>query len=813
MRLVRSPSLRDRSRPRRARARPEPGRVRPRPDAAVHHPARHHPVRVHLQRVRDDHQRDAARAARIGTVYMYDSGLSKSQNDLARNNAIKTTLSSSMNLLIKTSPNFTTSSTWTQSGLTFTNGDLIVTYVVPVGITDTDARVGQQVTVRATYHQDLVIPLDQQLPAQGRGRPPGPDQRSHDGRQLMIPWSATRRRRRGEPRERGQVLVIVVFGMVALMAAAGLAFDVGRFYSERRFLQNAADAGALAVANALIRGETNADAEAEGRDILARNLTGSPTGSTATVATTPVYTPGHAGDPSYLQSRHPHQRRRRPGRGLEPGHLHVRAGHRARLQHHRRPGASGRPSATCCRSPSATTSTRRDRSPARPRRATATPNHFQDLVATANTSCLGSSSDRVAALHAEPRRRVQPLERPATTRSTTARSSPSSARARIPRTRPASAASSPSTSATSRARRRRPTSSTTGSRRAPTPTPSRPWRPAGSRPAIPGRTSRRSPSRPTRTTRSASSTATRRASSSTRSTIRYAPGAEILAAVYSGTVQSIPDFTYAVPSTATINTNQNRNNSVTMSVDQEQRVHRRRVDHGIQGLERPRQSVRDDAQRADLQPLAAHPERHGHLVDLPDHRRAAGRLHRLGPGPFVQPGPARPLLPGRHLDRQRQPRLLRERGRHGLAGLDGRHRDDARSSVSTPNNNGTYFNGTVALSVEGGADANGVLPAGIGAAERQPDRRSPSTRAPARPSRCPSNGGTLGPGVYPLTLRVTGTNGSGQPVTRLVPITLTIATASTSSEYVDILGFTSSASPRSTRTPSTATPSRACTPT
>ena len=44
--------------------------------------------------------------------------------------------------------------------------------------------------------------------------------------------------------------------MVAIMAAAGLAFDIGRFYSEKRFLQNAADAGALAVANALIRGET-----------------------------------------------------------------------------------------------------------------------------------------------------------------------------------------------------------------------------------------------------------------------------------------------------------------------------------------------------------------------------------------------------------------------------------------------------------------------------------------------------------------------------------------------------------------------------
>ncbi|MGH2477833.1 MAG: TadE/TadG family type IV pilus assembly protein [Candidatus Limnocylindrales bacterium] len=109
--------------------------------------------------------------ARLGTVYLYDSSLSKSQNDLARNNAIKTSLLASMNLLGKTAPNFTTSPTWTQSGLTFTNGDLVVSYVLPSGTTDTDARVGQQITVRATYHQDLIIPLIAQLlPRDANGR-------------------------------------------------------------------------------------------------------------------------------------------------------------------------------------------------------------------------------------------------------------------------------------------------------------------------------------------------------------------------------------------------------------------------------------------------------------------------------------------------------------------------------------------------------------------------------------------------------------------------------------------------------------------
>jgi hypothetical protein len=102
-------------------------------------------------------------------------------------------------------------------------------------------------------------------------------------------------------RERGQVLVIVVVAVAGLFAAAGLAFDVGRFYSERRFLQNAADAAALAAGNALIRGETTSQADARAREVLAVNFARSPSGvAPALPPTTPVYTSGHAGDPTYL---------------------------------------------------------------------------------------------------------------------------------------------------------------------------------------------------------------------------------------------------------------------------------------------------------------------------------------------------------------------------------------------------------------------------------------------------------------------------------------------------------------------------------
>ncbi|HUP54203.1 MAG TPA: TadE family protein [Methylomirabilota bacterium] len=109
--------------------------------------------------------------ARIGTVYVYNASLSKAQNDLARNNAVKDSVLASMNLLSKVAPNFATGSTWTQSGLTFTNGDLVVTYSNPAAVLETDARVGQQLTVRAQYHQDLIIPLIAQLlPRDANGR-------------------------------------------------------------------------------------------------------------------------------------------------------------------------------------------------------------------------------------------------------------------------------------------------------------------------------------------------------------------------------------------------------------------------------------------------------------------------------------------------------------------------------------------------------------------------------------------------------------------------------------------------------------------
>lgn len=110
-------------------------------------------------------------AAREGSVYVYDRTLSKSQNDAARNEEMRTTLLASLNLLSKTAPQITTSGSWTQSGTTFTTGDLTISYTLPGTVSESDPRTGQEITVRANYHQDLIIPfISVLLPRDSGGR-------------------------------------------------------------------------------------------------------------------------------------------------------------------------------------------------------------------------------------------------------------------------------------------------------------------------------------------------------------------------------------------------------------------------------------------------------------------------------------------------------------------------------------------------------------------------------------------------------------------------------------------------------------------
>jgi hypothetical protein len=103
---------------------------------------------------------------------------------------------------------------------------------------------------------------------------------------------------------RGQVLVIVAILLVVILACAGIAIDIGRQVAERRHVQTAADAGALAICRELVAGATDAAAATAGRQVALANLEGSPAAAAATIAAdnARLYEDGHAGDPAYLQS-------------------------------------------------------------------------------------------------------------------------------------------------------------------------------------------------------------------------------------------------------------------------------------------------------------------------------------------------------------------------------------------------------------------------------------------------------------------------------------------------------------------------------
>ncbi|HET7495636.1 MAG TPA: pilus assembly protein TadG-related protein [Candidatus Limnocylindrales bacterium] len=585
---------------------------------------------------------------------------------------------------------------------------------------------------------------------------------------------------------RGQVLVLFALSMVAIMAGAGLAFDVGRFYSEKRFLQNAADAGALAVANALIRGLSNSAAEAEGRDVLARNLLASPTGTIASVALTPQYETGHAGEPSYLKS----------GILISGGDVRVAVKSDVTYTFGR---VIGLGSATI--GGKARVKTIGDLLPIAVRHyinapgpfagavapCDGNPNQFQDLVSTANTSCLGSSTDASLRSTPNPGSAFDP-------------SAPDGDPVNHgPIISLVGQGASPSNGVSFRGfvsldirnfQYQSPPSNvfyngvTTGTNANTLKALEAGWVATGyPGPDFPPATSPPDPNDQVGIIDGNSSGIVVDAINQ-----RYDPGAEILAAVYSGTVQSIPDFSYTVARTATINTNQNRDGAITMNVTKNASF------TGVVSTSAfPDWGDPANPWGTTLTPMTFSPS-----PLSPDGTVTWTTFQTSG----APQGVYTVWIQGHSSD----PVLLDHYYPVGIS-IGNVNRDFTTGSgaaiyipstggtsattlgVSTPNMNGTYFGGTVDLSLEGGAGSLGVLPAGIGALSVTPSSIT-LNKGTAQTVTISVNGGSLGPGVYSLTLRVTGTNGSGQPVTRMVPITVAIATASTTNDYVDILGFT-----------------------
>jgi Flp pilus assembly protein TadG len=102
----------------------------------------------------------AREGARSASVYLYNRTLDKPTNDANRLTVARSSVDSSMGLLKKTAPQFASS-------------DMVLSYSLPSGVAESDPRTGQYVTIRLTYHLDLIIPLISSfMPKDGGGRLP-----------------------------------------------------------------------------------------------------------------------------------------------------------------------------------------------------------------------------------------------------------------------------------------------------------------------------------------------------------------------------------------------------------------------------------------------------------------------------------------------------------------------------------------------------------------------------------------------------------------------------------------------------------------
>lgn len=98
--------------------------------------------------------------------------------------------------------------------------------------------------------------------------------------------------------ERGQVLVLVVLGMVALMGITALVVDGGNVFLDRRQAQNAADSAAMASALARVRGENFVQ---RANEVAASNGYNNDGASNNVQVYSPPIEGGHVGDIEYIQ--------------------------------------------------------------------------------------------------------------------------------------------------------------------------------------------------------------------------------------------------------------------------------------------------------------------------------------------------------------------------------------------------------------------------------------------------------------------------------------------------------------------------------
>ncbi|HLE73984.1 MAG TPA: pilus assembly protein TadG-related protein [Anaerolineales bacterium] len=103
---------------------------------------------------------------------------------------------------------------------------------------------------------------------------------------------------RSKSHESGQILVVVVFLLVALIGMVGLVADGGQLYSSRRHAQNAADNAALAGAYAICN---EADAVSAAQAVAVQNGYSDADPDVSVVVDNPPQSGAHAGQDGYVE--------------------------------------------------------------------------------------------------------------------------------------------------------------------------------------------------------------------------------------------------------------------------------------------------------------------------------------------------------------------------------------------------------------------------------------------------------------------------------------------------------------------------------
>ena len=597
---------------------------------------------------------------------------------------------------------------------------------------------------------------------------------------------------RGEARETGQVLVIFIFALVALMAAAGLAVDIGRFYTERRFLQNAADAAALAAGQVLVRGGTDTDARTEAMAVLTRNFSIPPNGKTPSLppgSGNEVYQSGHAGSGPYLID------------GILISGGSVRVAIRNTI-----PYTFGRAVGLNDNMIVAQAKVKFDGNllPIAVRQFVKAPgtnagvspcsdnfNAFMDFFSTANTACLGTDSNR--STRTDPNAGLG-------FNSTT----PDDDRNNHgPIVEILGQGADPDNSADFRGFvaldiRNFQTSASqlyyngvTASTNANTLKGMQAeWILAGGYPG-PMFPAAVTPPDPNDQVAIMSGNSAGIAVSSFGD--RFAPGDEILVAVYSGITMQIPDFSMSSPGAVALPATGNTANAGSF------RVGRNQAFSGVVTL-----STIADANDAN-NPLVL-----GTVTSSPPITYTPNPVTpSLGSGASVSmqnvaTSGATAGIYGVWLQGQAGAPYLTTKYTPFSLQVGTVNRDftiTAASGTQTAaaggdtvafdlavKRSGSAFGSTVGLSLE--AMPGSTLPAGLGAVTFSPSSVTPANGGGAT-STLSINTGTMAAGMYQFVIRATGTNSSGQPVTHLLPITVYVATSSAggNQEYVDIVGF------------------------